>query len=425
MKKALDVLTPHPLNSKLYDTTDLESEQFQDLMKSLKENGLLSPIITTPTNVILSGHRRVEAAKALGWVEIECDLAPEGDERQLIVEYNRYRRKTISEVMREAELIEVVVKERAANNKALGQGYVLNEEDKINTRAVVSEAVGMKPRTYSKIKKIYDAAKENENAKEKLAKIDSGEISIDAAYRSLRTVIECEEAADTNGAAPDFIKYYNIWQFTENDPRFGIPHPGRIPGQIAGNVIYYYSEPGDLIVDPMAGGGSTIDAAKYLDREVIGLDVFPRRPDIREWNIERGFPDDCRDCQLIFMDPPYWNMIDEGYTDGSSSRKSLKDFRAWYHKLLFDSSRCVRLGGFVAVINMGQYFRLPDDFKDGYIDWPIETYNYMLSANLKPWARVAVPYPTTLHQAFDVEAAKKGRFFLPILGDIIIMRRMN
>jgi hypothetical protein len=71
---------------------------------------------------------------------------------------------------------------------------------------------------------------------------------------------------------------------------------------------------------------------------------------------------------------------------------------------------------------MGQYFRLPDDFKDGYIDWPMFAYN-VLAAYMTPWARVAVIYPTTLHTAYDVESAKKGKFFLPVLGDIIIMRR--
>jgi hypothetical protein len=49
-----------------------------------------------------------------------------------------------------------------------------------------------------------------------------------------------------------------FYSFTPCDPRFGVDYPGRIPGQIPANVIRYFTEPGDLVVDLMAGGGITI-----------------------------------------------------------------------------------------------------------------------------------------------------------------------
>lgn len=417
-------LKPHPLNASLYETMPEDSQQFLQLRDSMKAHGVLQPLQVRPDGTVLSGHRRLLVAKALGLESLPCILIEGGDDRLLIVENNRYRHKTASELMREAELIEKVVSEKARLNQARpDSARDSGVETPINTREVVAGAIGMGATTFSRLKKVHELAKTNENAAEKMARVDRGELSINAAFKSLRPLMAEESAEGDEGKEiPDFIRFYNSWQFSENDPRFGIPHPGRIPGQIPANIIYYYSNPGDLVVDPMAGGGSTLDAAAFLGREALGFDVVPKRPDISAWDISKGFPEEAKGCQLIFMDPPYWNMKDEGYSNLSSSRLSLDHFKSWYYELLINASRTVRKGGFVAVINMGQYFRLPEDFKEGYIDWPLFAYN-TLAAYMTPWARIGVIYPTTLHTAFDVESAKEGKFFLPVLGDIIVMRR--
>ena len=44
-----------------------------------------------------------------------------------------------------------------------------------------------------------------------------------------------------------------FWYFSHCDPRFGVKYPGRIPGQIPANLIHYFTQPNDLVVDLMAG----------------------------------------------------------------------------------------------------------------------------------------------------------------------------
>lgn len=423
--RSITSLRPHPLNQELYETMSEESDQFLQMLASMKEHGVLQALSIRPDGTILSGHRRLAVAQKLGLENLPCIIVEGGDDRLLIVENNRYRHKTSSELMREAELIKKVVAEKARLNMARpNASRDSGVEEHVDTRKTVAGAIGMSASTFARLEKVFEAAKTNPNAKEKLEKVDRGDMSINAAYKSLRSILKEDEDEPLDAETiPDFIRFYNSWQFAENDPRFGMPHPGRIPGQIPANIIYYYSEPGDLVVDPMAGGGSTLDAAALLGREALGYDVVPRRPDITQWDISNGFPDEAKGCQLIFMDPPYWNMKDEGYSDLSSSRLSLYDFEIWYERVLRHAAITVRPGGFVAVINMGQYFRLPDDFGAGYIDWPIRTHMALIAAKMLPWSRISVTYPTTLHTAFDVENAKKGKFFLPILGDIIVMRR--
>jgi ParB-like chromosome segregation protein Spo0J len=419
-------LKPHPLNAILYEKPTAEDQAFRQLLDSVRQNGILQPLVIRNDGTILSGHRRHAAALSLGLCQVPVQVKEGEDDRVLLVEYNRYRHKSISELMREAELIESVVAERAAIAKArpgMARDESLPEESKVGrTDEIVSASIGMKARTFNKAKAVYEAAKTNENAKEKLEKLDRGEMSIDAAYKAIRTLLPADESKEKD-EIPEFIRFYTSWQFSENDPRFGIPHPGRIPGQISANVIWYFTQPGDLVVDPMAGGGSTLDAAEFLGRRSLGLDVVPRRPDIQEWDISKGFPEYTKGCDLIFMDPPYWNMKDEGYSDLSSSRLSLEGFTSWYRDVLHNAAHTVRPGGFVAVIIMSQFFRLPEDIKEGYIDWPIFTYNTLVSADMLPWSRICVTQPTSMFGGFDIESAKEGRYLLPNVADVVVMRK--
>ena len=60
---------------------------------------------------------------------------------------------------------------------------------------------------------------------------------------------------------PDSFQTFNLWNFQNNDPRYGVDYPGRIPGQIIENVLYYYTQPFEMVIDPF-GGGTTLDVCK-------------------------------------------------------------------------------------------------------------------------------------------------------------------
>lgn len=411
------LLNPHSINKELYEAFTAENSE---LLSSIRENGILEPIIIKEDRIIISGHRRTACAIALSMGGVPTVQVLEGlDDRVAIVEANRYRAKTFSERMREASLLEVVESEKAAIRRAF-KG--VEEGEAAETREVVAEAVGMKRDSYVKTKAVFEAAKTNENAKAIMLKLDAGTISVDAAHKAVRTLISPPKVHDDR---PEFIRVYNSWVFGENDPRFGIPHPGRVPGQIAGNLIYYYTQPGDLVVDPMAGGGSTLDVAKFMGREALGYDVVPKRPDVEQWDISKGFPEECQDAQLIFMDPPYWNVIDEKYSKESSSALGLEGFRDWFDDLIFNAAKAVKVGGFVSLLIMPQYFRLPEDYDEGYIDWPFRAYQTMVQAYLKPWNRIHTQWPSSGFTAYDVENAKEGKHMLPVSGDIIVGRRVR
>src|SRR3989304_5027567 len=58
--------------------------------------------------------------------------------------------------------------------------------------------------------------------------------------------------------------------------RIGDPaYPGVTPALACLNVIRRFTAKGDLVVDPMAGSGTTIDAARVLSRRALGFAPVP------------------------------------------------------------------------------------------------------------------------------------------------------
>jgi tRNA G10 N-methylase Trm11 len=105
-------------------------------------------------------------------------------------------------------------------------------------------------------------------------------------------------------------------------------HPGKMLPALAREAIRRYSQPGELVLDPMCGIGTTLVEAAHLDRRAIGVELEPRWAALAAGNIlhaetqgapgsaialrgdasrlGRGLLDDYRDaCALILTSPPY------------------------------------------------------------------------------------------------------------------------
>src|SRR5262249_41006756 len=105
-------LRPNPFSLSLYGDP---SAEIDDLMPSVREHGILVPLVVAApgpepeTWEVISGHRRLACARALGMGAVPCQVRrlPRGAARQAaILEYNRQRRKTFSQLMREADALE-------------------------------------------------------------------------------------------------------------------------------------------------------------------------------------------------------------------------------------------------------------------------------------------------------------------------------
>jgi len=129
------------------------------------------------------------------------------------------------------------------------------------------------------------------------------------------------------------LRTWDHWYFNDLDQRFGDNWPGQIPAQLVAHTLFYFTQEGDLVFDPMAGGGVLADTCLAFNRRCWSFDLADRpetRPEIQpfQWNPEslvwpvkgKEKPD------LIFFDPPYFKKQETHYPQESISTLSRKEY---------------------------------------------------------------------------------------------------
>lgn len=78
----------------------------------------------------------------------------------------------------------------------------------------------------------------------------------------------------------EFGRRVNIWRYVvgsvSGNDKIAFEHPATFPEQLAMDHIASWSNPGDLILDPFAGSGTTLKAARELGRKAIGIEIHEK-----------------------------------------------------------------------------------------------------------------------------------------------------
>lgn len=98
-------------------------------------------------------------------------------------------------------------------------------------------------------------------------------------------------------------------------------YAGVTPAFVIFNMVRRYTEPGDTVLDPMAGSGTSIDVCKEEGRRCLAFDVSPTRPDIRQ-NDARKIPLADDSVDMVFIDSPYGDNIDYNDQPGNIGKLS-------------------------------------------------------------------------------------------------------
>ncbi|MBF9132753.1 site-specific DNA-methyltransferase [Plantactinospora sp. S1510] len=67
-----------------------------------------------------------------------------------------------------------------------------------------------------------------------------------------------------------------------------VKHPARMLPAIAAHAIHAYTQPGDLVVDPMCGIGTTLVEAVHAGRDAFGIEYEPQWSNIADANIHHA-----------------------------------------------------------------------------------------------------------------------------------------
>jgi len=124
-------LEEHPFNKTIYQDTSIEG--LTEFVESIRAVGIREPIQVQPTGRILSGHRRLKAAKLLGLktvpVIVRFDVVSEATAKYILVLHNIHQRdKTRLERIREIEAYcELASGVRNLDIKTNGNGKWMNQ----------------------------------------------------------------------------------------------------------------------------------------------------------------------------------------------------------------------------------------------------------------------------------------------------------
>lgn len=121
-----------------------------------------------------------------------------------------------------------------------------------------------------------------------------------------------------------------VWEFyyEGRDIRDKEKHPAAFPISMANKVISLFTHKGELVVDPFVGSGTTLVAARDLDRNAVGFDLNEEYIELCEERLlqlalgneskQLAIADDARNipnyfedetASLIFTSPPYANLL--------------------------------------------------------------------------------------------------------------------
>ncbi|HIE14403.1 TPA: class I SAM-dependent methyltransferase [Candidatus Bathyarchaeota archaeon] len=214
-----------------------------------------------------------------------------------------------------------------------------------------------------------------------------------------------------------------LWDFPKQSygrtPKGDWRFRGVTPAGIIWNLLRRYTKPGDLVVDPMCGSGTTIDVAKEEGRRVIGYDVAPHRDDIIQ-NDARSIPLSDNSVDFVFIDSPYSDNIK--YSDHPACIGKIscekEEFFEELEKVAEEIYRILKPGKVMAWL-IGDHWRK----KSGFIPVGFKLYQRLLRY-FEPIDLICV---SRRHQTSNTpewhERARKYNFYLRGFKYLFIMKK--
>lgn len=164
----------------------------------------------------------------------------------------------------------------------------------------------------------------------------------------IERISERKEEIDIMEEIP-LVEPTTLWDFPRQSygltPKGNNKYHGVTPALIIYNLIWRYTQLGDLVVDPMCGSGTTIDVCKEEKRKVIGFDIHPVRSDIIQ-NDARKIPLENDSVDMVFIDSPYGDNIRYNpHSDSIGKISSEKEeFYDELEKVMSESHRILKEG---------------------------------------------------------------------------------
>jgi DNA modification methylase len=371
---------------------------------------VLPPIEINQTNILIDGYHRWKAHETVGIEEIPCIIIQTVSEQELLMLAVR-KNATAGQQLTQSE----------KKKYAIQWWNVLAEKEIIQTLSISERTF----RDFTKDKRKQVEEEQNERTFDMYMRCFTHQQIADVLDVSQQTITSKIAKFTENGKFAESSNFrnfepqiYDIWNFHKatNEVR----HFGNIPPEIVDNLMYYFTNPFDVVFDPFGGGGSTIDRCIERNRRyfVSDLTPIPARNDIRQHDITSGLPDELPVPDFVFLDPPYWKQAEKRYSEketdlGNVDLNKFLDTISDIAKMVKRKWGTNRPNGKLAII-IGAY---KNDGK--FVDLPFLCYE-RINKYLPLVRRIQVPYSTQVHGGAFVSLAKEKKEILYLTRELMI-----
>jgi len=183
---SLERLRIHPVNRQIYVS---DKERKFELLESIREQGILEPLVVTPDktgHLILSGARRFESAKELGYSELPCIVTIVKDQTLAIIEHNRYRQKTPTEIYNEAQALRKILEPKAKRQqgkRADLSSNLMESRETIDVQKKVAESLNVSVGYLSMLEQVMENKR---GIPEVVKRLEGGRETVYSAYKLLK-----------------------------------------------------------------------------------------------------------------------------------------------------------------------------------------------------------------------------------------------
>lgn len=379
------------------------------IQKYANSLAFLPPIKVNQNNILIDGFHRWKAHQLEGAEEIAADVLQTASEKELkrlayqlnsihglqlsTDEKQRYAQEMIGE-MSVADLAEILsVSESTIKNWTSSQRKAIEEE------------------TNRRIIDLYLLCYTQEQIAEMVG-VDKGTVS-----RKIENLLQNANLVEMQQTFTPLL--YNIWNLQKQDNAVD-SHFGSFPQLFMENLLHYHTDPLDIVFDPFAGGGTTVDACRKMFRRYYCSDriVKPgREKHIHQHDITTGLPPNMQKPKLAFLDPPYWKQAEGSYSNDQEdlANMTLDQFNNAMKQLI--ESLCKWQVQNIAIVIQPTQYKNKWKFTDHIFDFAT-----MFSTKYGIAMRYILPYSTQQYNAQMVEKAKTENKCLALNRDLVIWK---
>ena len=200
MKVKVSSLKHHPKNKEIYTLSSIE-----ELMESISEVGLLQPLIVDSRNQVISGNRRFESIKRLGWEEVDVNIIEVNKEEEelLLIHFNKQRIKSFKELINEYVILDRYYRK--------GQGRRTDltsvKSNRSSSRDIVSKGMGISSSQLQRLIFIH------KHQPDHIELLDKGILTVNQSYLQIQRELKERDSKRTKTSTKSNSEKTSKWRF--------------------------------------------------------------------------------------------------------------------------------------------------------------------------------------------------------------------